>query len=56
VTTKTTSKPRPSKAGRLQATSEKSVALTLKVDGKQRRTTQDILTEALKVYLSHARA
>lgn len=67
MTTKTTSKPRPSKAGRLQATSEKSVALTLKVDGqtyvrlntlraKQRRTTQDILTEALKVYLSHARA
>jgi len=62
-----TSKPRSSKAGRLQPVSEKPIALTLKVDGetyvrlntlraKQRRTTQDILAEALKAYLSQARA
>jgi hypothetical protein len=67
MTTKKSSKPEKAKLKPSESGAQKAVALTLKIDtetyvrlstfrARERRTAQDILTEALKTYLDRAGA
>lgn len=65
MATKKTNRPEKAKQRKALAEAEKPIALTLKIDSKtymrlstmrarERRTAQDILTDALKAYLDRA--